>query len=47
MSRVEADTYDLYRSAQRLLEEREAPAAVALLVQAARQLPDELAIPTR
>ena len=42
--RVEADAYDLYRSGQRLLEEREAPAAVALLEQAARQLPDERAI---
>ena len=44
MSRVEADAYDLYRSARRLLEEREAPGAVPLLEQAARQLPDERAI---
>lgn len=41
---MEADAYDLYRSAHRLLEEREAPAAVPLLEQAARQLPDERAI---
>lgn len=38
------DAYDLYRSAQRLLEEREAQAAVPLLEQASRQLPDEPAI---
>ena len=44
VSRVEADAYDLYRSAQLLLEEREALAAVALLEQASRQLPDERAI---
>lgn len=44
VSRVEVDAFDLYRSAQRLLEEREAPAAVALLEQAARQLPEERAI---
>ena len=44
MSRVEGDAYDLYRSAQRLLEEREAPAAVPLLERASRQLPDERAI---
>ena len=44
MSRVEADAYDLYRSAQHLLEEREARAAVPLLEQASRQLPDERAI---
>lgn len=41
---VEADAYDLYRSAQRLIEEREASAAVPLLEQAALQLPDEPAI---
>ena len=44
MSRVEADAYDLYRSAQHLIEELEAPVAVPLLEQAARQLPDERAI---
>ena len=44
VSRMEADAYDLYRSAERLLEDREAPAAVPLLEQAARQLPDERAI---
>jgi len=41
---VEADAYDLYRSAQRLIEEREASAAVPLLEEAARQLPEEPAI---
>lgn len=41
---MEADAYDLYRSAQRLIEERKASAAVPLLEQAARQLPDEPAI---
>jgi len=41
---VEADAYDLYRSAQCLIEERKASAAVPLLEQAARQLPDEPAI---
>ena len=41
---VEGDAYDLYRSAQRLLEERAAPAAVPLLERAARQLPNEGAI---
>ncbi len=44
MSCVEADAYDLYRSAERLLEEREARAAVPLLERASRQLPDERAI---
>lgn len=44
VSRVKADAYDLYRSAQRLLEEREAPTAVPLLERASRQLPDERAI---
>lgn len=44
MSSVEPGAYDLYRSAQHLLEEREAPTAVPLLEQAARQLPDEGAI---
>jgi len=44
VNRVETDAYDLYRSAQRLLEERDAPAAVPLLEQASRQLPDERAI---
>ena len=41
---METDAYDLYRSAQRLIEEREASAAVPLLEEAARQLPDEPAI---
>ena len=41
---MEADAYDLYRSAQRLIEEREVSAAVPLLEQAALQLPDEPAI---
>jgi tetratricopeptide (TPR) repeat protein len=41
---VEADAYDLYQCARRLLEERDAQAAVPLLEQAARQLPDERAI---
>lgn len=44
LSRVEADAYDLFRSAQRLLEERDAPAAVPLLERASRKLPDERAI---
>jgi len=44
VSCVEADAYELYRSAKRLLKEREASAAVALLEQAARQMPDERAI---
>ncbi len=44
MSRVEADAYDLYQCARRLLEERDAQAAVPLLEEAARQLPDERAI---
>lgn len=44
MRRVEADAYDLYCSAQRLLKEREAPVAVALLEQAAHQMPEERAI---
>lgn len=44
MSRVETDAYDLYRSAQRLLEDRDAAGAVPLLERAARQLPDERAI---
>ena len=44
VGRVEVDAYDLYRSAQRLLAEREAPAAVPLLERASRQLPDERAI---
>lgn len=44
VSRVEADAYDLYHSAQRLLDERQALAAVPLLEQASRQLPDERAI---
>ncbi|NMM22653.1 MAG: tetratricopeptide repeat protein [Phycicoccus sp.] len=41
---MEADAYDLYRSAQRLIEQRDASAAVPMLEQAARQLPDEPAI---
>ena len=41
---METDAYDLYRSAQRLLEERDARAAVPQLEQASRQLPDERAI---
>ena len=41
---MEADAYDLYQCARRLLEERDAQAAVPLLEQAARQLPDERAI---
>jgi len=41
---VEADAYDLYHSAHRLIEGREASAAVPLLEQAARELPDEPAI---
>lgn len=44
MGSVEADAYDLYRCAQGLLEERAASAAVPLLEQAARQLPNERAI---
>jgi hypothetical protein len=41
---VETDAYDLYRSAERLLEERAASAAVPLLERAAGQLPHEHAI---
>ena len=44
MTCVESDAYDLYRSAERLLEQREALAAVPLLERASRQLPDERAI---
>jgi uncharacterized protein HemY len=44
VNRVEPDACDLYRFAQRLLEEREPLPAVPLLEQASRQLPDERAI---
>ncbi|MEP7369621.1 MAG: hypothetical protein ABI662_08200 [Dermatophilaceae bacterium] len=41
---METDAIDLYRSAQRLLEEREPRAAVPLLERASGELPDERAI---